>query len=258
MIDLHSHILYDVDDGARTLDEALAMGRIAAADGIRVIAATPHSPGSTACRLYNPVIIQQRLHTLNTALAAEGVPLEVVAGTEIFYDGDVLDRLKRGALLPYGHSRAILLELPYGAIPPLLDTALFNLQIAGYRIVLAHPERITDVQHDPNRLLPLIERGVLMQLTAEALTGEQGARMQTISETLLTHGMAHLLASDAHGLPPRRPPALTAAHARATELIGVVAATHLITTVPNAILQDQALRLSPAQPVAHHSRRWRG
>jgi protein-tyrosine phosphatase len=258
MIDLHSHILYDLDDGARTLDEALAMGRIAAGDGIRVLAATPHSPGSTACRLYDPMIIHQRLHTLNTALVAEGVQLEVVAGTEIAYDGDILDRLKRGALLPYGRSRAILLELPYGAIPPLLDTALFNLQIAGYRIVLAHPERIADVQHDPNRLLPLIERGVLMQLTAEALTGGQGTRMQTISETLLTHGMVHLLASDAHGLPPRRPPLLTAAHARAAELIGAAAANQLLTTTPAAILHDQPLRLPPAQPVAQHSRRWRG
>jgi protein-tyrosine phosphatase len=258
MIDLHSHILYGLDDGTGTLEEALAFGRYAAADGIRVIAATPHSPGSTACRNYDPVTIQQRLDILNAALAAEDVPLEVVAGTEIYYDGDVLDRLKKGALLPYAHSQTILLELPHGAIPPLLDTVLFNLQIAGYRIVLAHPERLPDVQHDPNRLLPLITRGVLMQLTAAALTGEQGARLQAIAETLLTHGMVHLLASDAHGLPPRRPPALSAALARAAELIGPAAANGLVTTTPAAILQHQPLPLPPPRPVAHHGRRWRG
>src|SRR6266516_1677178 len=129
MIDLHSHILYDLDDGATSLEEALAMGRMAASTGTRVIAATPHGPGSTACRSYDPAAIEQRLATLNAAFTAERVPLEVVGGTEIVYGADILDQLKRGALLPYGRSRAILLELPYGAIPPLLDTALFNLQV---------------------------------------------------------------------------------------------------------------------------------
>lgn len=251
MIDLHSHILYDLDDGSATLDEALALGRAAAADGIRTIAATPHTPGSTACRAYDPAIIRERVGALNAALASEGTPLEVVAGSEIFYDGDIVDRLRRGALLTYGASRTILLELPYGALPPLLDTALFNLQIAGYRVVLAHPERINDVQQNPNCLLPLIARGVLMQITAGALAGAQGERLQAISELLLTHGMAHILASDAHRL-PRRPPALADAAARAGELLGPEAAA-LTTTTPAAILADQPLRLPPPRPVDPHS-----
>ena len=258
MIDLHSHILYGLDDGATTLDEALAMGRTAAADGIRVIAATPHSPGSTACRLYDPRVIGERVAALNAALAAEQVPLEVVAGTEIVYAGDIVEQLKRGALLPYGRSRAVLLELPYGDIPMLIDTMLFNLQVAGYRVVLAHPERIREVQHDPNRLLPLIERGMLMQITAEALTGAQGERLQAVSETLLRHGMVHLLASDAHGLPPHRPPVLTAARRRAAALVGQADADALVISTPTAILEDRPLKLPAPRPVEqHHGWRWR-
>ena len=255
MIDLHSHILYGLDDGAATLDVALEMGRMAAADGTRVLAATPHGPGSTACRHYDPALIHERIATLNAALAAEGIALEVVAGTEICYDGDLVERLKRGALLAYGASRTILLELPHDTLPPVFDRALFSIQLAGYRVVLAHPERIVAVQRDANALLPLIERGVLMQVTAEALTGGQGERLRATAELMLTHGMVHLLASDTHGMPPRRPPLLAAARARATALVGP-AADALVTTTPAAILNDAPLHLPLPRPVERAGRRW--
>lgn len=259
MFDLHSHILYDLDDGAQTLDEALAMGRMAAADGVRLIAATPHSPPSLGSRHYDSAIIRERVASLNTALSAEQIAIEVVAGTEICYDGNILERLQRGALLPYGASRAILLELPYESFPPALTELLFNLQVAGYRVVLAHPERIADVQHDPNRLLPLIERGVLMQLTAGALLGEQGERLRQTAETLLIHGMIHILASDAHGLPPRRPPLLGAARARAAALVGEALADTLVDTIPAAVLAGHQPRLPPPRPIERQrSRWWRG
>jgi protein-tyrosine phosphatase len=248
MIDLHCHILHGLDDGAATLDESLAMCRVAAADGIRVIAATPHSPGSVASRHYDPALIHERVRELNAALVVEGLPLEIVAGTEICYDADLLEQLKRGALLPYGRSRSVLVELARNTLPPMLDVLLFNLQVAGYRVVLAHPERVIEVQRDPNQLLPLIERGVLMQLTAEALTGGQGQRMQATAETLLTHGMVHLLASDAHGLPPQRPPQIAAARARAAALADAGTADRLVTTTPAALLHNQPLKLPPPRP----------
>jgi len=249
MIDLHSHILYDMDDGALTLAESLAMARMAAADGVRVVAATPHSPGSSGCRHYDLALIRARLGEINAALAAEQIALELVGGTEICYDSDVVERLKRGELLTYGQSRTILLELSHNTLPPLLENMLFNVQVAGYRVVLAHPERIVEVQQDPNRLLPLIERGVLMQITAAALLGEQGQRLQSAAETLLTHGMAHILASDTHGLPPRRPPLLAAARDRAATLIGEAAATALVDSNPSAVLYGQHFRLAPPRAV---------
>jgi protein-tyrosine phosphatase len=249
MIDLHSHILYDLDDGALTLAESLAIAQLAADDGTRVIAATPHSPGSTGCRHYDPDLIRARIDELNAALAAERIPLDVVAGTEICYATGVVERLQRGELLTYGRGRSILLELARNSIPPGFENALFNVQIAGYRVVLAHPERIVEVQHDPNCLLPLIERGVLMQITAAALLGEQGQRLRSTAETLLTHGMAHILASDAHGVHPRRSPQLAGARDRAASLIGDAAATALVTSTPAAVLHGQPLRLAPPRPV---------
>jgi protein-tyrosine phosphatase len=252
MIDLHAHILYDIDDGPLTLAESLAVAQLAASGGTRVIAATPHSPGSTGCRHYDPALIRARVDELNAALAAEQLALEVVTGTEICYDSSIVEQLKRGELLTYGRGRAILLELSHNTIPPTFENALFNLQIAGYRVVLAHPERIVEVQRDPNRLLPLIERGALMQITAAALAGEQGERLRVTTETLLKHGMAHILASDTHGVPPRRSPLLAGAHDRAAALIGQAAATALVASTPAALLHGQPLKIAPPRPVAQH------
>jgi protein-tyrosine phosphatase len=250
MIDLHAHILYDMDDGPPTLDESLAVARLAAAGGTRVIAATPHSPGSTVCRHYDPALLRARVDEINAALAADQIPLEVVTGTEIRYDAGIVEQLKRGQLLAYGSSRAILLELSHNTMPPTFENALFNMQIAGYRVVLAHPERIVEVQQNPNRLLPLIERGTLMQITAAALIGEQGERLRVTAETLLTHGMAHILASDTHGMPPRRSPLLAGARDRAAALIGHADATALVADTPAALLHGQPLKIAPPRPVA--------
>lgn len=256
MIDLHSHILFDVDDGAASLPESLAMAEVAARDGTRILAATPHSPGSSACRVYDPALIRERVAQINAALLQEGIPLEVITGSEIYFVSSLAEQLKRGQLLPYGQGHTILLELVSATIPSSLDTVLFNLQLAGYRVLLAHPERIPEVQQNPNRLDTLVERGVLMQLTAEALLGGQGERLRNIAETLLMHNLAHVLASDAHGVRPRRPPLLRAARDRAAEMIGGPAADALVEGTPAALLADKAVRLPAPTPVRPLKRRW--
>ena len=243
MIDLHFHILHGLDDGARTWEESLELGRMAAAGGTKVVAATPHSPGSTASRIYDPELIVERAAELEAALRAEGVDLMIVAGTEINFDVKAADALRHGLILPYYGTRTVLLEPTFGFLPTF-DTVIFELQALGYRVLLAHPERIPDVQHDPNRLIPLIERGVLMQITAEALIGAQGERMQRLCELLLTHNMAHVLATDAHQ-PTHRPPLLKPAHERAAALIGATAANVLVNTTPAAILADAPFQPAP-------------
>ena len=249
MIDLHFHILHGLDDGARTWEESLELGRMAAADGTKVVAATPHSPGSTASRIYDPELIVERAAELEASLRAEGVDLTIIAGTEISFDVNAAEALRHGLILPYYGTRTVLLEPTFGFLPTF-DTVIFELQALGYRVLLAHPERIPDVQHDPNRLIPLIERGVLMQITAEALIGAQGERMQHLCELLLTHNMVHVLASDAHR-PMHRPPLLRPAQQHAAALIGEAAADMLVNTTPAAILADALFRPSPPQFYAH-------
>lgn len=253
MIDLHSHILYGLDDGAQTLEDALEIGRTAAANGTTVIAATPHSPTSVASRVYDAELIVDRAAEVEEHLRAEGIMLRIVPGTEIAFDPKAVDALRHGLLIPYYHTRTVLLEPTYG-FPAAFDSVVFALQTSGYRVLLAHPERVAEVHEDPNRLVPLIERGVLMQLTAEALTGQQGERMRRLAETLISHNLVHVIASDAHR-PGLRGTALGPARARAASIIGEAAAGALVETNPAAILADQPVPILPAKPLSRFG--WR-
>jgi protein-tyrosine phosphatase len=256
VIDFHIHILPDIDDGPPTLAAALALARLAVDDGIATVVATPHGPTSGQGHRYRVELVQQRLATLRAALREQRIDLEVLPGSELHYHPALVQHLAAGHVLPCGEGRAVLLECPNSHLPGGLDQLIFELQVAGYRVVLAHPERIKPVRKDPNILIPLIERGVLMQLTADALTGKQGHNLQQATETLLTHGMAHLLATDAHGPPPRRTPHLAEAQQYAATLIGEQAAAALVDDTPAALLRGEMPHLAAPYPVPSARRRW--
>jgi protein-tyrosine phosphatase len=250
LIDLHSHILHDFDDGARTLDAAVAMARSAAEGGVTAMAATPHalSSANRGHSRYSVALIRERLEELRAALVAAAVPLEIVSGTELYGEPGMLERLRAGELLPYGASRAVLLEFPLDIARPTAEQLVFSLQLAGYRVVVAHPERYRFAQEDPGTLAALVERGALMQLTGDALLGAQGPRMARLAEQLLTRGLVQLIASDAHGPHFNRMPNLAAARDRAAELLSPAAADWLTRGVPAAILADAPLPPVPPPP----------
>jgi protein-tyrosine phosphatase len=159
VIDLHSHILPGLDDGAATLEDALGIAEAAVADGIRVIAATPH------VRYDYPTAPKQMarlVDSLRQALRAAAIPLELRPGGEIALDllpelGD--DDLRRFGLA--GNPKYLLLEARYFGWPLGLEDTLFQLGLRGFTTVLAHPERNGELQASPERLAPLIERGRL-------------------------------------------------------------------------------------------------
>lgn len=253
MIDLHSHILHELDDGARSLDDAVTIARAAVANGISVMAATPHGRGSIGVSTrYSVALLRERLAELRAALAAAAVPLELVAGTEIYGEPGSLELLRAGELLPYSASRAILIEFPLALSAEAAAQLIFAFQLDGYRVVVAHPERYRFVQRDPNALIPLIERGALMQLTADALLGLQGPRMRRMAELLLRHRLVQILATDTHGPHIARMPRLAEARDQAASLVGAAAAAALTEGVPAAVLADAPL--SPPDPAP--LRRW--
>ena len=250
MIDLHSHILHELDDGARSLEDAVEMARAAAADGVTVMAATPHGRRANAgVTRYSTPVLQGRYGELRAALAAAAIPLELVLGTEIYGEPGVVERLRSGELLSYAGAQAVLLEFPLAVAPTTAERLLFALQIAGYRVVVAHPERYRFVQDDPSSLVPLVERGALMQLTADALLGNQGEKLRRLAELLLTHGLIQLLATDAHGPHFNRLPNLGAARARAAALLSAEAADLLTRLVPAAVLSGAPLAPPEPRPV---------
>lgn len=218
MIDIHCHILPGVDDGAASDTEALEMLRLGELDGIDRIVATPHVPPKPGTTL-TPEQILDRVDALNELVTQHGIPIEILAGSEIRLEPDIIDAVQQGEILTLNGSPYVLLELPlFGDWPIHLRSTIFDLQMAGYLPILAHVERYPAVQRDPTVLDDLIATGVLMQVNADSIVGGDGGRSRATARRLLKAHMLHLLASDAHS-PRTRVPHIASAYARATELI---------------------------------------
>jgi len=241
LIDLHTHIVPGVDDGAQTLGESLAMARAALADGIRQVVATPHSPFAGMSRDE----FGQRLESLRQALAGQGANLEVHPGAEVSLEPDTLRWLAEGLAWPIGTTRYVLVELPFFVLPPYAEDLIFRLQVEGYKPILAHPERNAPLAAKPERLQALVERGVLVQITTTSILGGFGAQAKSAAAAFLERGLVHVLASDAHSA-NHRPPLLTEG-ARAAERIIGPEAWNLVNTNPAAILGDRD-DVEPARP----------
>lgn len=246
VIDLHFHILPGIDDGPPDLGRSIELARAAEADGIQVVAATPH------LREDHPDVrapeLAQRCAELNAALADADVALEVVSGGEL----DVLwvseaDEEDLRLASYGGRGTDVLLETPYGAIAPSFDAAVRRLRGLGYRILLAHPERSRVFQQAPGRLEQLVRDGVLIQVTAASLVPpRRRSRSHELAVQLVEHGMAHVLGSDAHSATELRPPNLSAGVA-AARAIDPRVASWMVLDAPLAILAGEPL---PARPAA--------
>lgn len=227
MIDIHCHILPAIDDGPADLDTAVAMARLAAADGITAIVATPH----VNTQVYDQADIGDRVVLLTEALRREGIALELLAG------GDASAMLPPDALRPFtlNQSRYLLVEFPHTYLPSNAREILFDFLAHGYWPIITHPERNASVMSDPGLLLDLLADGVYVQLTAGSLTGDFGPGAEACAHYLLRRGAAHFLATDAHS-PTRRPPVLSGGLEVAVEIIGRDRAVALINRNPAAVL----------------------
>jgi protein-tyrosine phosphatase len=246
VIDLHSHVLPGVDDGASDLAGSLDILRAAAEDGIEQLAATPHVRDDYP----TPVATMERLvDEVNAAARAAEIPVEVLRGGEL--DIAMLDSLDTTELRRFGlggNPRLLLVEFPYVGWPLDLRERAFHLATRGFEIVLAHPERNADVQQKPERLRPLVEAGVWVQLTAASVDGRLGRRPAACARALLDLQLAHLVASDAHA------PAIRAIGMRAAaEAVGDDALARWLTSdVPRALVSGAPV---PSRPAAQRRRR---
>jgi protein-tyrosine phosphatase len=230
VIDLHAHVLPGVDDGPDSLEVALEMLRDAAAEGITVVAATPHVRHDYPT---SPETMERLLAEVRHAAAEAEIAVELLPGAEL--DLEVLRRLDDETLRRFGlggNPSLLLLEFPYSGWPLELDQTVFRLSARGYTTVLAHPERNASVQADPQRLHGAVAAGAFVQITAASVEGRLGPKSRSTAAALLDLGLAHLLASDAHG-PGVRSGGLNAAVAA---IGGGELGLWLVEDVPRALL----------------------
>lgn len=242
MIDLHCHVLPDVDDGSPDMEHSLEMGRMAVNDGITIQACTPHIfPG-----VYHNSgpDIRLRVEQLQAALDEAAIPLTLVVGADVHMTPGLVGKLRSGEALTLHDSRYVLIETPHHILPPRTEDCFFDLLAAGFVPILTHPERMSWIDRDYALIQRLVRAGVWMQLTAGALLGRFGGRPRYWSERMLDEGMFHFVATDAHST-DGRPPFLREAFDRLCERIGEAEALNFVLHRPCGILEDRPVSEMP-------------
>lgn len=230
MIDLHCHILPGIDDGPADINISIEMARIAAADGITTIVATPHVKE----RMHPASEIGERIAELNERLDALNIPVRILPGA------DVYALLDPALLHPYtiNNTDYILIEFPHSHLPKNAKEVLFRLIMAGFLPIITHPERNPSIIRNPELLFDLLGSGALVQITADSLAGTFGPEKQACARYLLQHDVVQFIATDAHSSQYRRP-ILSAGLKNATKIIGKEKAQRLVSLYPEAVISGR-------------------
>ncbi|MGH9670030.1 MAG: tyrosine-protein phosphatase [Terriglobales bacterium] len=241
MIDIHCHILPGVDDGAQSWEMAAEMCRMAAQDGVTDLVATPHANEEFA---YDRPRLRELLKRLES-LSGGKPRLRLGCDFHLSYE-NIQSALARPQEFSIEGTRYLLVEFSDFAMPARFADALEKLRQTGLTPILTHPERHPALQRKPDEVLPLVEAGCVVQVTANSLTGFWGEAARKAAVWLLEREAVHVLASDGHD-PKHRPPLLSPGRTAVEELCGAKVAQALVDENPRAILAGQPLPKLPAR-----------
>lgn len=245
-MDLHSHILPGLDDGAEDIGVSLGMARIAVEDGVLTMAATPH------VNFDYPVdqdAMLSRVDELNAALTRADIALAVLPGAEISVPRAAELNDDELGSFGIGGGRTLLIESPYVKGVGSMEELFFDLQLRGFRVLLAHPERCPTFQDDPDLLRRIVARDVYCVLNTGSLAGAFGKRVRACAVDLVRGGLVHSIASDAHNEEGRPPGLLRGIRAAEQELPGLSDQADWYTRdAPAALVAGAQLPARPAVP----------
>ena len=236
MVDIHHHLLWGLDDGAKDIETSIAMANASAADGVTHIVCTPHANGTYD---FQPEVNAAKVAELRERLKAEGVTVELGLGCDFHLSYDnIQDAKEHPARYSVNGLGYLMVELPDYGIPRGLTETFYELQLAGMTPILTHPERNPTLQNDLPRLAEWMRGGVLVQVTGDSVTGRMGKTAQRITHELLAKRWVHFLATDAHNV-TSRPPRLSEARSVVARKYGEAYAESLVTTNPLAVFSGQ-------------------
>lgn len=232
MVDIHHHLLPGLDDGSTSIDTSIAMAKLAAADGITHIVCTPHANRQYR---FNPAVNAAKTSELKSRLAAENINITLGTGCDFHLSFENVGEAKLDpARFSINGLSYLLVEPPDHGIPPGLTETFYELQLAGLTPILTHPERNPTLQSEPERLRPWLRGGVLIQITADSLTGHKGRKAERMAHMLLQKRWVHFLATDAHNT-SSRPPRMREARDLVASRYGASYAHALCVTNPLAV-----------------------
>nr|WP_024593360.1 CpsB/CapC family capsule biosynthesis tyrosine phosphatase [Pseudoalteromonas sp. TB13] len=238
MIDIHSHILPGIDDGAKDLNESLALLNIAQNDGITHMVATPHIHigrfNNSASQLYS------ELANLKAQALVNNIGIKLAVAAEVRLDVELMSLVLSNKLPFIGTLNSVnylLLELPHSHVPQGYDKFINWLAKQNIKVIIPHPERNRDIQANPFYIERLKQLGCEFQLTASSIEGAWGETAKNISIDMLEKGLVTYVASDAHSV-KRRPPILSKAKQIVSEQIGQNDAHDLFFTNPKRLTES--------------------
>jgi protein-tyrosine phosphatase len=254
-VDIHAHVLPGIDDGPAEVDDALAMLQAAAGCGIATIVCTPHLRSDFPD--VNVHELADRCTAMRGRMASEAIDLELVCGAEVSLIWAIdagEDELRLASYAQRGTD--LLIETPLTTIAGL-DTLLYEVQLRGFRITLAHPERSWEFQQDPSRVAELVRRGILLQVNADTLLGDKRrSATSRLGARLCVDGLVHALASDSHRAESWRPVTrLPQAVEAAAALVGPDRARWMAAAAPAAIVAGAGLPEAPPLLARRRKRR---
>ncbi|OKL37656.1 tyrosine protein phosphatase [Domibacillus mangrovi] len=201
MVDLHSHILPGLDDGAANIAESVEMAKQAEQEGIQMIVATPHHQNGQYEN--EKTAVEAAVLIMNQHLNDANIGVTIYAGQEVRMYGELVEDFEKNKLLPIGESTHMLIEFPSSGIPAFTEQVLFDIQLRGITPIIVHPERNMAISENPDKLYKLIKNGALSQITAASINGQFGKKIKQLSMQLIEANLTHFIASDAHNTTTR-------------------------------------------------------
>ena len=189
MIDIHTHILPMVDDGASNFEEALDMAVMAAESGVRAIVATPHSNHDVGFVNYESEYLAEIFNKLCDMLHEMNIPIRLYRGMEIWASTDIVEKLSYGTLLTLNRTKYTLVEFAFDEETWWIEAILEEMLREGYLPIIAHPERYFCVQEDPNNLYNWRKMGAFAQMNKGSILGRLGRRAEDTAKLLLKHNL---------------------------------------------------------------------
>lgn len=246
MIDLHSHLIPNVDDGAATIEESMKMLQQAAADGVKTMVATPHMY-SVVSQIKSEEELAALFQDFKQKVDQSGIEIEVVSGSENYFISGLKEKLKNYApIITINNSDYFLLEFPYDFIFPGSKDFIFEILNQGFIPIICHPERNTVIQENPGILYDFLIAGAISQLDAGSIRGEFGSIVRETSFKLLSFNLVHLIASDSHDS-FTRPPGLSFAY-QVLKGMDKQRIDMYVDKIPKAIINNEAIPdLGPLQ-----------